>query len=98
MYCSNLKDYVVIFLKSVILTFCISPILVLPLVNTKLSYLFCNYLGVPYDFCLTMMSPGLALEVVIVLSFFEFLIGWYLVNRIKKIKFVKAIYDRICYM
>ena len=91
-------DCVVCFIKSFIITMIITPLFLLIKINCDIGVAYCNYLEVPLDFGFTMMSPGLALEVVIVLSFFEFLIGWYLVNRIKKIKFVKAIYDRICYM
>lgn len=98
MYYLNFKDYVVIFFKSAIMTLCISPILLLPLLNCKFAIWLCNYLEIPYDFCLTMMSPGFALEVVIVLSFFEFIIGCYLVDKLKNNKFIKAIYDKIYYM
>lgn len=98
MYYLNFKDYVIIVFKSLIMTLCISPVLLLPFVNLKLAILFCNYLEVPYNFCLTIMSPGFALEVVIVLSFIELMVGSYLVDKIKNIKIVKTIYDKIYYM
>ena len=98
MYHLNFKDYVVIFFKSVIIILCISPVLLLPLFNSKFSIWLCNYLEIPYDFCMTVISPGFALEVVIVLSFFEFIIGCYLVDKLKNNKFIKAIYDKIYYM
>lgn len=98
MYYLNFKDYVVIFFKSVIMTLCISPVLLLPFLNSKFAIWFCDYLEIPYDFCLTVMSPGFALEVSIVLSFFEFIIGCHLVDKLKNNKLIKAIYDKIYFM
>ena len=98
MYYLNFKDYVVIFFKSVIMTLCISPVLLLPFLNSKFAIWFCDYLEIPYDFCLTVMSPGFALEVSIVLSFFEFIIGCHLVDILKNNKLIKAIYDKIYFM
>ena len=70
-----------------------------------ITYLFynigCNYcdmIGVPYDFSLTVTSPGMALEVAILLTVIEFVLIVWIINKLKKIKIVQSLADKICTM
>ncbi len=86
------------FIKIFIITIIILPLFFLIKINFDIGVAYCNYLNVSPDFCLTVMTPGLALGVAIILSFFEFISGCYLIDKLKQIKLIKVIYDKIYYM
>lgn len=95
----NICDYIVCFIKSFIITMIISPVFLLIKINCDIGVAYCNYLNVPLDFGLTMMSPGLAFEISLVLSIIEFVLIYFIINRLSKIKFVKKLYNKIyCFL
>ena len=57
---------------------------------------YCDMIGVPYDFSLTVTSPGMALEVAIILTVIECALILWIVNKLKKLKIVQSISDKIC--
>lgn len=59
---------------------------------------YCDMLGIPYDFSLTVTSPGMALEVAIILTVIEFALIVWIINKLKKIKIVQSLADKICTM
>lgn len=91
-------DYVVCFIKSFIITMIISPLFVLIKFNCDIGVAYCNYLKVPLDFGFTMMSPGLAFEIAFVLSLIEFILIYFIFNKLSRVKFVKKIYNSIYYL
>ena len=52
-------------------------------------------MNIPYDFALTVMSPGFAIEVAIVLSFIEISVVIWLFNKLKRFKLIKLMSDSI---
>lgn len=91
-------DYVVCFIKSFILTMLISPLIVLTKINCDIGIAYCNYVNVPLDFGFTMMSPGLAFEIALVLSIIEFVLIYFIISRLSKIKVIKKLYNKIYYL
>lgn len=91
-------DYVVCFIKSFILTMLISPLIVLTKINCDIGMAYCKYLNVPLDFGFTMMSPGLAFEIALVLSIIEFVLIYFIISRLSKIKVIKKLYNKIYYL
>lgn len=90
-------DCVVCFIKSFIITMIISPLFILIKINCDIGVAYCNYLKVPLDFGFTMMSPGLAFEIAFVLSLIEFILIYFIFNKLSRIKFIKKIYNSIYY-
>ena len=54
----------------------------IPFCIKKCSY--CDFMNIPYDFALTVMSPGFAIEVAIVLSVIEISVVIWLFNKLKR--------------
>ena len=44
---------------------------------------YCNYVNIPKDFSLTVMSPGFAIEICIILFVFEIAILGFIINKLK---------------
>lgn len=90
-------DCVVCFIKSFIITMIISPLFILIKINCDIGVAYCNYLEVPLDFGFTVMSPGLAFEIAFVLSLIEFILIYFIFNKLSRVKFIKKIYNSIYY-
>ena len=75
----------------------ISPLFFLIKINCDIGVAHCNYLEVPLDFGFTMMSPGLPFEIAFVLSLFEFILIYFIFNKLSRVKFIKKIYNSIYY-
>lgn len=91
-------DYVICFIKSFIITMLISQLIVLTKINCDIGIAYCNYLNVPLDFGFTMMSPGFAFEIALVLSIIEFVLIYFIISRLSKIKVIKKLYNKIYYL
>ena len=65
------EDAAISFLKAAFVTTLAVIQLLLTLQFYKLGCSYCDFMNIPYDFALTVMSPGFAIEVAIVLSFIE---------------------------
>ena len=85
------KDYIMIFLKSIILNiiFILIAFTFTELLNfnIKVSSYICNVSEIPYDFVLGMWSFGFANNIVILMTIFELGFGIYIINKIANVKF-----------
>lgn len=88
----SFKDVMLIILKSIIITAIIFGLGALGALDYHLGISYCNLMNIPKDLALTMVSPGMAIEVGIVLFVFEFVALCLLVKQLKKIK----TFDRFC--
>ncbi len=95
MYLSFL-DIVICFLKTTFLTLLCVVQAFLTHIFYNIGCSYCNMIGVPNDFTLTMMSPGMAIEVAIILTVLEVALICWIVSKLKKVKFIQKIYDKIC--
>lgn len=95
MYLSFL-DVVICILKSAFFTSLFLVQMVLTHIFYNIGCSYCNMIGVPNDFTLTMMSPGMAIEVAIILTVLEVALICWIVSKLKKVKFIQKIYDKIC--
>lgn len=88
----SFKDIMSAVLKSIILTSILVGLGALGMLDYHLGIVYCNLMNIPKDLALTMVSPGMAIEVGIVLFVFEFIALCLLVKQLKKIK----TFDRFC--
>ena len=89
-------DFIICMIKAI---FCTTLVVIQGFITYLFYNLGCNYcdmLDVPYDFSLTLTSPGVALEVAIILTVIEFALIVWIVNKLKKLKIVQSISDKIC--
>lgn len=94
----NFFDFVICMIKAISCT-------TLVVIQGFITYLFynlgcdyCDMLDIPYDFSLTVTSPGMAIEVAIVLTVIEFALIFWMVNKLKRLKNVQSISNKICKM
>ncbi len=80
----DFKDICLIIFKSLVWTIVICLFLGLCIFNYNLGVAFCNYMNIPKDLALTIMSPGIAIEVCIILFIFE-LVGLYFIIKFLRI-------------
>lgn len=89
-------DIVVCILKSAFFTSLFVGQMFLTHFFYNIGCAYCNMIGVPNDFALTVMSPGMAIEVAIVLTVLEFALIYWIVNKLKMVKFIRKFSDKIC--
>lgn len=88
-------DIVVCILKSVFLTSLFVGQMFLTHIFYNIGCAYCNMIGVPNDLALTVMSPGMAMEVAIILTVLEFALIYWIAGKLKRVKFIQKIYDKI---
>ena len=88
----SFKDFMLIVLKSIIVTSIIFGLGALGALDYHLGIGYCNLMNIPKDLAFTMVSPGMAIEIGILLFVFEFAILFILVRRLKRFK----AFDRFC--
>lgn len=88
----SFKDLMLCILKGLIVSSIVLGLVALGILDYHLGIGYCNLLNIPKDLALTMVSPGMAIEVGIVLFVFEFVALCLLVKQLKKFK----IFDRFC--
>ena len=88
----SFKDVMLVVLKSIIITAIIFGLGALGALDYHLGIGYCNLMNIPKDLALTMVSPGMAIEIGIILFVFEFIVLCLLVKQLKKIK----TFDRFC--
>ena len=79
----DFKDVCLIFIKTLILTLIVVWLLFLILFDYNIGIRYCEILNIPKDFALTMVSPGMAIEVSIIMFVVE-MIGLYFIIKILK--------------
>lgn len=79
----DFKDVCLIFIKTLILTLIVIGLLFLIRFDYNIGIRYCEILNIPKDFALTMVSPGMAIEVAIIMFVVE-MIGLYFIIKILK--------------
>lgn len=79
----DFKDVCLIFIKTLIITLIVVGLLFLIRFDYNIGIRYCEILNIPKDFALTMVSPGMAIEVAIIMFVVE-MIGLYFIIKILK--------------
>lgn len=79
----DFKDVCLIFIKTLIITLIVVGLLFLIRFDYNIGVRYCEILNIPKDFALTMVSPGMAIEVAIIMFVVE-MIGLYFIIKILK--------------
>ena len=79
----DFKDVCLIFIKTLILTLIVVGLLFLIRFDYNIGIRYCEILNIPKDFALTMVSPGMAIEVAIIMFVVD-MIGLYFIIKILK--------------
>ena len=79
----DFKDVCLIFIKTFIITLIVVGLLFLIRFDYNIGIRYCEILNIPKDFALTMVSPGMAIEVAIIMFVVE-MIGLYFIIKILK--------------
>ncbi len=91
----DFEDFLVIIVKAFVISIVISLFFFLSSKLVEFNYMlgmgYCDRLNSPYDFCMTVMSCGLALEVAIVTLFIEMILIGYILYKISKIRIISNI-------
>lgn len=79
------KDYLFTIIR--VLGIMIFAIIVCSLIyyDYYLGISYCNYVNIPKDFALTVMSPGIAIEICAILFIFELAILMFSINKLKQL-------------
>lgn len=95
------KDFLFICIKSMFITLVFTIIFIglLNLVNLNIQFAnyFCEITHIPKDFAITVMSPGYANEIVILLTVFQMGILLYIINVIIKNPILCNLYEKLNY-
>ena len=79
----DFKDVCLIFIKTLIISLIVVGLLFLIRFDYNIGIRYCEILNIPKDFALTMVSPGMAIEVAIIMFVVE-MIGLYFIIKILK--------------
>lgn len=82
----SFKDICLICLKSFILALIFSGLVFLMSFNYNVGISYCELLNIPKDFALTIISPGMAIEVAIIMFVIEMVIFFLLIKKLKRVK------------
>lgn len=82
----SFKDICLICLKAFILTLIFSGLVFLMQFNYNIGISYCELLNIPKDFALTVISPGMAIEVAIIMLVIEMVVFFLLFKELKRIK------------
>lgn len=82
----SFKDICLICLKAFILTLIFSRLVFLMQLNYNIGISYCELLNIPKDFALTVISPGMAVEVALIMLVIEMVVFFLLFKELKRIK------------
>lgn len=88
----SFKELMLAILKGIIIISVVAVLVALGILDYHLGIGYCNLLNIPKDLALTMVSPGMAIEVGIVLFVFEFIALCFAVKVLKRFK----TFDKFC--
>lgn len=88
----SFKELMLAILKGIIIISIVAVLVALGILDYHIGIGYCNLLNIPKDLALTMVSPGMAIEVGIVLFFFEFIALCFSVKVLKRFK----TFDKFC--
>ena len=82
----SFKDICLVCLKAFILTLIFSGLVFLMQFNYNIGISYFELLNIPKDFALTVISPGMAIEVAIIMLVIEMVVFFLLFKELKRIK------------
>lgn len=88
----SFKELMLAVLKGIIIISIVVGLVALGILDYHLGIGYCNLLNIPKDLALTMVSPGMAIEVGILLFVFEFIEFCFAVKFLKSFKS----FDKFC--
>lgn len=92
------KDVCLCFFKFFILILILLGLFHLIRFNYNIGISYCELLNIPKDFALTMTSPGMAIEVAIIMFVLETTIFFLIIKKFKNLKFFRVIFNMLkCY-
>lgn len=88
----SFKELMLAVLKGIIIISIVVGLVALGILDYHLGIGYCNILNIPKDLALTVVSPGMAIEVGIVLFVFEFIALCFAVKVLKRFN----TFDKFC--
>ena len=89
----SFKDILLCMIKTLIITAIIVGLVMLVMFDYKMGIGYCNIMNIPKDLALTIISPGMAIEVCILLFVFELFVLYKIIKLSRKVKFIDNFYD-----
>ena len=89
----SLKDFLLCILKSLLLTFILCGLYLLGMFDYKIGIAYCNLMNIPKDLALTIVSPGMAIDVCIVLFVLELVCLYFIVRLLRINKYINIFCD-----
>lgn len=93
----DFKNMLLMILKIIILAIIIFGIIFLCIFDYHLGVKYCSFMNIPTDFAISVVSPGMAVEVCIVLFVFEIIGLYFLVKLLRKNKYVDNFCGFLCF-
>ncbi len=82
----SFKDICLISLKSLILTLIFLGLFLLVKFDYNVGISYCGLLNIPKGFAFTIISPGMAIEVAIIMFVIEMVVFFLVIKKLKRIK------------
>ena len=89
----SFKDFLLCVLKSLILTSILAGLYGLVMYNYKLGIAYCNLLDIPKDLAFTVVSPGMAIEVSILLLLVELVVFYFITRFLRITKYINNFFN-----
>lgn len=93
MYYLSFKDLLLILIKSFILSIIIVGLSYLCVFDYKIGVAYCNILNIPKDLAFTIVSPGMAVEICIILFVVEIIALFFIVKTLRRNKTLDMFFD-----
>lgn len=90
------EDMCLIILKSLVWTIFIAFLFAINIFNYDVGVGFCEMMNIPKDFTLTMISPGMAINITITLFVIEMICLFHIIKILKRISIVDDFLNFIC--
>lgn len=91
----SFSDIIGCILKAILIAFLFAIQCLIMYAFYNVGCMYCDLINVPYDFAISVASPGMALEVAFILTVIELgLIVW-LVNKLQNVKFIKKVTEKL---
>lgn len=92
----NFEDICMSIFKCLIWTIFIFLIFHINVFNYNIGVSFCGIMEIPKDFTLTMVSPGMAINVTIIMFVMEMIVFFFIVKKLRKIQIVNKFFEFLC--
>lgn len=87
------KNIMLIILKSILNTAIIMGLGLIFYYDYHIGIGYCNFMNIPKDFAISIVSPGMAIEVCIVLFVFEIIFLYFIVKLLRRNKYIDSFYN-----